>query len=186
VSSKSPNGEQPERFEDLNQVLGYLNFSSGKADTKFLSSMNRLYASALGSKEGSLFAGLPAWLKLQQWLVEQLQQLKGANPAFSQSDQASRVIELVWRSLLPDYLDFHSDLLFHQESEGIFNGLFLGRAIEAVLRQGAPWDQLDRIVPGAISELNRVTISSLTTMSSWERFLCSSATWGSLTGLIMD
>ena len=154
MSSKSPNGEQPERFEDLNQVLGYLNFSSGKADTKFLSSMNRLYASALGSKEGSLFAGLPAWLKLQQWLVDQLQELKGTNPAFSQSDQASRVIELVWRSLLPDYLDFHSDLLFHQEPEGIFNGLFLGRAIEAVLRQGAPWDQLDRIVPGAISELN--------------------------------
>ncbi|MFM8573720.1 MAG: hypothetical protein ACKOAU_19150 [Pirellula sp.] len=149
-----PNGQAPYKVEDLNQVLGFLNFSSGKSDVKFLSSLNRLYAAALSQVDGSVFAGLPAWLKIQQWLVDQLSVLKQTNPAFSQSEQASKVIELVWSSLLPDYLDFHSDLLFHQEPEGIFNGLFLGRAIESVLKQAGPWDQLDRIVSGAIQELN--------------------------------
>jgi hypothetical protein len=145
---------ESERIEDLNQVLGYLNFSSGKTDLKFLSALNRLYLLALDGGDRSVFAGLPAWLKIQQWLVEQLETLRRSNPAFAQSEQASRVIELVWRSLLPDYLDFHSDLLFHQEPQGIFNSLFLGRAIEATLKQGGPWDQLDRIVAGAIGELN--------------------------------
>lgn len=157
--SQLPNGDESsggylQRVEDLNQVLGYLNFSSGKADSKFLASLNRLYLSALPLGDGSVFTGLPAWLKIQQWLVDQLEVLRRTNPAFAQSEQATRVIELVWRSLLPDYLDFHSDLLFHQEPEGIFNGLFLGRAIEALLKQGGPWDQLDRIIPGAIEELN--------------------------------
>ena len=154
VNSKSPDGKERESIEDLNQILGYLNFSSGKSDPRFLSSMNRLYAAAIAGGDASVFAGLPAWLKIQQWLVDHLEVLRGSNPAFAQSEQASRVIELVWRSLLPDYLDFHSDLLFHQEPEGIFNGLFLGRAIEALLKQGGPWTQIDRIISGAIQELN--------------------------------
>ena len=126
---------ESERIEDLNQVLGYLNFSSGKSDLKFLSALNRLYLSALDGGDRSVYAGMPAWLKIQQWLLERLESLRRSNPAFAESEQASRVIELVWRSLLPDYLDFHSDLLFHQEPQGIFNSLFLGRAIEATLKQ---------------------------------------------------
>ena len=171
MSSQTPDGKEPderaagadrpeavlmesERIEDLNQVLGYLNFSSGKSDLKFLSALNRLYLSALDGGDRSVYAGMPAWLKIQQWLLERLESLRRSNPAFAESEQASRVIELVWRSLLPDYLDFHSDLLFHQEPQGIFNSLFLGRAIEATLKQGGPWEQFDRIVAGAIGELN--------------------------------
>ncbi|MFM8188581.1 MAG: hypothetical protein ACKN85_08885 [Pirellula sp.] len=146
--------DESQRVDDLNQVLGYLNFSSGNTDPKFLSSLNRLYAKALGPGAGALYKGLPAWLTIQQWLVDQLEVLRQSNPAFAQSQQASRVIELVWRSLLPDYLDYHSDLLFHQQPEGVFNGLFLGRAIEAVLKQAGPWDQVDRIVSGAIQQIN--------------------------------
>jgi len=144
------------RDEDLIQLLGYLHVSSGKSDPKTLFSLNRLYgwAIASGSQPPSPYAGLPAWVTLQQWLQDRLESFRGDRPFFRENDQASRVMGLVWHDLLPSYLDFHSDLLFHQEPEGLFNGLFLGRAIEAVLLEGGPWDEVDRIVSGAIRRLN--------------------------------
>lgn len=142
--------------DDLNQVLGYLNFSSGKPDARFLSALNRLYDRALRGEGGqySPYMGLPPWLKLQQWLQDRLAQLQHEKPIFQECEQAKEVLQLVWLSLMPDYLDFHSELLFHQEPEAVFNGLFLGRAIEAVLQQGGPWTEMDRIVRGAIEHLN--------------------------------
>ena len=144
------------RDEDLAHVLGYLNFSSGKSDPKSLAALNRLYGLALAGTPGQItpYAGLPPWLTIQQWLQDRLGKLRDEKAIFRESDQASQVLQIVWLYLLPDYLDFHSDLLFHQEPEGIFNGLFLGRAIECVLQQGAPWDQIDRIVTKAIDQLN--------------------------------
>ncbi len=144
------------RDEDLVHVLGYLNFSSGKTDPKALQALNRLYGWAIAGSPipGSPFAGMPAWLTIQQWLQDRLVKLADEKPAFRENDQASRVLQLVWLDLLPEYIDFHRDLLFHQEPEGIFNGFFLGRAIAAVLSQGAPWDETERIVQGAIRELN--------------------------------
>lgn len=142
--------------EDALQVLGYLNFSSGKSDPRFLSTMNRLYGRALAGSPGQYtpYAGLPPWLAIWNELQDQLKQIKTEKEAFRESDQAEQVMHLVWQLLLPDYLDYHSDLLFHQEPEGLFNGLFLGRAIEAVLQQGGPWEDVGRIVSGAIRQLN--------------------------------
>lgn len=136
---------------DLIQVLGYLNFSSGRIDSKTLGALNRLYAEAL---PGGPYEGMPAWLQIQLWLQEQLAKLAESNPAFSDSRQAAALIELLWLNLLPGYLDFHRDLLFHQEPEGLFNGFFLGQAMEVLLDQGAPWEEVERIVPAAIQQLN--------------------------------
>jgi hypothetical protein len=136
---------------DLAQVLGYLNFSAGKQDAKTLGAMNRIYARAL---PGSPFEGMPAFLQIQRWLQETLAKLIETNPAFREAEQAKSVVEIVWLKLLPSYMDFHRDLLFHQEPEGIFTGFFLGRVFEAVLRQGSPWDETDRITSGAIRHLN--------------------------------
>lgn len=150
--------------EDLVQVLGYLNFSSGKQDVKTLQALNRLYGWAIAGSVArerhpkfigpSPFVGMPASLTMLQWLRERLEQLSQEQSAFQENSQARHVLDLVWLKLLPDYLDFHSDLLFHQEPEGLFNGYFLGRAIEAVLRQGPPWGEPERIVPAAIRLLN--------------------------------
>ena len=144
------------RDEDLAHVLGYLNFSSGKSDPKSLAALNRLYGLALAGVPGqySPYAGLPPWLTIQQWLQDRLGKLRDEKEIFRECDQASLVLQIVWLNLLPDYLDYHSDLLFHQEPEGLFNGLFLGRAIECVLQQGAPWNEIDRIVAKAIDQLN--------------------------------
>jgi hypothetical protein len=142
--------------EDLVHVLGYLNFSSGKSDPKTLAALNRLYSLAVAGapRHTSPFTGLPPWLNVQQWLQDRLTLLCEEKSIFRESDQARQVVQLVWLHLLPEYLDFHSDLLFHQEPEGLFNGLFLGRAIEAILQQGAPWGDVDRIVSGSIDLLN--------------------------------
>ena len=143
--------EDLELEANLAQVLGYLNFSAGKPDAKTLGALNRIYAHAL---PGGPYRGLPAWLQIQLWLQDALTRLSATNPAFRASEQASAVIELVWLHLLPSYLDFHRDQLFHQEPEAIFNGFMLGRAIEAVLQQGGPWEEVDRITAGAIRRLN--------------------------------
>ncbi|MCR9291809.1 MAG: hypothetical protein NXI32_03760 [bacterium] len=136
---------------DLVQVLGYLNFSSGKAELKTLAALNRIYARAL---PGGPYEGMPSWLQIQQWLQDELAKLQETNPAFADCDQASILLELIWLNFLPAYLDFHRDLLFHQEPEGLFNGFFLGRAMEAVLQQGPPWEDTERIVRDAIRQLN--------------------------------
>jgi hypothetical protein len=63
-------------------------------------------------------------------------------------------LRLVFEGLLPAYRQFHRDLLFHQTEESLFQPFFLGRACQAVLQQGPPWDQPDRIIPEALSRLN--------------------------------
>ncbi|MEM8735065.1 MAG: hypothetical protein AAGG44_12620, partial [Planctomycetota bacterium] len=136
---------------DLVQVLGYLNFSSGKAEAKTLAALNRIYERAL---PGGPYEGMPAWLQIQQWLQDALARLHDSNPAFQDCEQATSLLEIVWLEFLPAYLDFHRDLLFHQEPEGVFNGYFLGRAMEAVLQQGGPWSERERVVHGAIRRLN--------------------------------
>ncbi|WP_145094562.1 hypothetical protein [Anatilimnocola aggregata] len=133
----------------LDRVLGYLNFSSGSTDPQFLASLNQLFEQvdqqALGDR---------SWQRLYELLQSDLQQLPGSNPAFQDVQQATAVLELTFEKLLPAYRDFHRDLLFHQTPEALFRPFFLARAFEAVLRQGQPWDQSDRIVTGAIKQLS--------------------------------
>lgn len=138
-------------MEDLSLLLGYMNFSTGCADASVLAAMDRLYADAI---HGNPFEGLPAWLQVQQWFQDALTKLSSSQPAFGDHSQGAAILDLVWLHLLPAYLDFHSDLLFHQEPEGVFNGFFLGKAIEAAVMQGGPWDETERIVSKAIRHLN--------------------------------
>lgn len=144
-------GDEQQFDEDLVQILGYLNFSSGRIDTQTIAALNRIYARAL---PGSPFEGMPAWLQIQLWLQDSLARVAQSNPAFKDNSQAAALVELLWLNFLPAYLDFHKDLLFHQEPEAVFNGFFLGKAMEAVLLQGGAWDEADRIVNGAIRLLN--------------------------------
>jgi hypothetical protein len=55
---------------------------------------------------------------------------------------------------LPAYREHHRDLLFHLRDEEFQQPFFLAKVFEAVLEQGGPWDENDRIVPGAIARLN--------------------------------
>jgi len=56
--------------------------------------------------------------------------------------------------MLPAYRKFHRDLLWHQPDEQLWRPLFLGRVFESLLSQGGPWHETDRIVAGALQDLN--------------------------------
>ncbi|MGA2616634.1 MAG: hypothetical protein ABSF26_03430 [Thermoguttaceae bacterium] len=131
-------------------VLGYLNFSSGAADPRFLRNVNHLF----GAVEGESGAKQPAWKGFGQVLRRTLDDLRGRSEAFRQSDQAEAVLRLVFDAVLPAYRQFHAELLQHQTEEGLFQPFFLGRVFEVVLQRGGPWDQAERIVPATIATLN--------------------------------
>ena len=80
--------------------------------------------------------------------------MRGHSEAFREVQQAEAVLQLVFQEALPAYRRHHADLLFHQTDELLFAPLFIGRMCEAVLRQGGPWTETERIVRGAIRQLN--------------------------------
>ncbi|MSR56720.1 MAG: hypothetical protein EXS05_03495 [Planctomycetaceae bacterium] len=135
----------PDEETALREILGYLNFSNGSPDVRFQQNFNGL-ASSLSVAPGS-----PEMAPL---LTEGLARLQRELSAFRDSEQARLVVSLVYESVLPAYRAHHADLLNHL-SEGDFQQpFFVVRVIEAVLAEGAPWGDVDRIVAGALSHLN--------------------------------
>ena len=133
----------------VEQVLGYLNFSSGIPDPQFLANLNSLFELAAVDKGGP-----PLWLAVGRLLTERLDHLRTDSPTFRDAEQATAVLGLVFDRALPAYRDFHKDLLFHHTDQSLFRPFFVGRVCEAVLRQGPPWNDGDRIVRGVIAQLN--------------------------------
>jgi hypothetical protein len=80
--------------------------------------------------------------------------LSERSTTFADISQARAVLRILGEGLLPAYLAFHADLLFHQREESLFGPFFVGRACEAILQQGVPWEERDRIVTGALTRLN--------------------------------
>jgi len=139
----------PEDMQDIERILGYVNFSSGGSEPRFLASLNQFWP-----ESGDGDAAVPSWRTVGRCLQDSLTALAGSSSAFQNAGQAASVLNLLWDAVLPGYLEFHGDLLFHQTEEDILNSFFVGRACEAVLSQGAPWDEVDRIRDGAIAQLN--------------------------------
>jgi len=138
----------------LEVALGYLNFSSGSPDPQFLAAINELFAEAEGFPPYSPEKAHGGWQRVRQQLVDELQRLAGEKSAFGDCEQARAALNLVFDHVLPGYREFHRDLLFHQSEDELFRPLFVGRVCEAVLAQGAPWEERERITHGAIGQLN--------------------------------
>jgi len=132
----------------LEQVLGYLNFSTGAADPCFLAGLNRVFSLTEDTPDR------PAWRAVLDLLEQELQRLSEQSSVFQDSGQAAAVFELLRAHVLPGYLRHHRDLLFHQDERSLFNSFFVGRACEAVLSMGAPWGEHERIVTGVVARLN--------------------------------
>lgn len=133
----------------LQELVGYLNFSSGAPDPQFLGNLNRLFAAvAARTPSGG------AWPAVCAELLATVERLAASEGAFRDVEQARQVLRLAGEVLPEAYRDFHRDLLFHQSLGDIWQPLFAGRAIEAVLNQGGPWEDDERIVPAAIEALN--------------------------------
>jgi hypothetical protein len=135
----------PPQFQEL---LGYLNFSSGTADPQFLANLTRLFSAVAGDEDTAAWPGVCALLGTR------LREVAGREGAFRDVEQAQAVLQLASEIFPPRYRQFHRDLLFHQSDAALWRPLFVGRVVEALLRQGGPWDEDERIVAGALADLN--------------------------------
>jgi len=133
----------------LDDVVGYLNFSSGTSDPKFLSHLNELFRAIERQVDRDDVLEC-----LAHWLRASVNRLQHAGGAFADATQAQAVIGLVIGDLTEAYCRFHRDLLHHQAPGELWRPFFIGRACETVLRQGPPWRQNERIVEAAMAELN--------------------------------
>jgi hypothetical protein len=137
----------PPQFQE---ILGYLNFSSGAADPQFLANLNQLFATV----ETQAAPGVSVWPLVCAKLRTRLAEVAGSLGAFRDVEQAEQVLRLACDVFPARYRQFHSDLLFHQQDANLWRSLLVGRAIEAILQQGGPWEEDERIVSGAIEQLN--------------------------------
>lgn len=144
-----PDTDTPEADHSLDGLLGYLNFSSGKPDPQFQKQANDAFG-----KLAETGVERP-WQKLREELEIRLEQLetKAASP-FKDVSQARSAIQLVFIGLIPAYRVHHQDLLVDLSDDDLFAPFFLVRAFEAVLAQGGPHDERDRILGAALSQLN--------------------------------
>lgn len=117
-------------------VFGYLNFAEGAPDLRFLGAVDRLYRrlpeDGVGRRDGRQLEGA---------FREGLERVRGSSPAFQDLSRAEGALDLVFGRVLPGYLDFHRDLLFHQRPETLFNGFLIARAFEAALRCETAWGE---------------------------------------------
>ena len=136
--------------ETWQEVLGYLNFSSGNPDSRFLGDLNRLFEriESTGTPSGQ------SARVLHRQLNEKLGELAGRSPAFADPEQGAAVLWLVFEKVLPAYREHHRDLLFHLADEDLLRPFFIGRVAEAVLAEGPPWDETERVTAGAVARLN--------------------------------
>jgi len=138
----SPSPSEPDLGREL---LGYINFSGGKSDPGFGSSFN-LWQESLGIDR--------PLLELRDALFDELTRLQASVPAFADCEQARAVIQIVFDECVPQYRAHHADLLFHLGDSDFQQPLFLMRVFEAVLSQGPPWSETNRVAAGAIDQLN--------------------------------
>lgn len=147
MSSPAENTTPKDCWETL---IGYLNFSSGTFDPQLYRALNQIFsqfhAEPANGNDFSKWLGISVKTKLVQ--------LQLTNPAFADVEQADQVSNLIFDKLLPGYLEYHSDLLFHQTSSFLFNPFFIGRCMEVVLQQPGPWTETDRIVRASLKRLN--------------------------------
>ena len=147
--------------EALHEILGYLNFSEGASDSRWMSNINEVFRrmDQVGQKDSGR-SGDSSDHQKKHWetffslLAWKLNQLRGQSSTFRDADQAEAVLRLAGEHVLPAYLEFHRDLLFHQSAASLFQPLFLGRVFEMILLQGPPWNQSERITDGSIAGLN--------------------------------
>ncbi len=134
----------------IQEILGYLNFSSGTSDPAFLRRLNELW---LAVEQSDRSTGEP-WQDVRQLLTKQLAELRQHNPAFRNSEQVERILHLLFDRFLPAYREHHRDLLFHQSDAQLWRPFFIGRVAEALIAAGGPWNETERIVDEALRRVN--------------------------------
>ena len=126
-----------EEFDALEQLLGYLNFSSGSPDPQFLKNLNVVWRHLAQQYPDD------TWTHLYDFLTDAIAYFTEEKEAFARVEQAKLVLEITFDQLLRSYFLFHQDLLFHSSEIEVFNAFFIGRAFEVVLKYGPQFESLD-------------------------------------------
>ncbi len=137
------------RAASASRLLGWINFSDGRPDPKWQRQLDDAYNVVVGAGAKN------PWEALRAWLLAELGGLERSdNAAFRDCSQARAIISLVFDDVLPAYRQHHSELLGHLSDADLFTAFFVARVFEAVLAQGSPWDETDRITRGVLKKLN--------------------------------
>ncbi|MEZ6056014.1 MAG: hypothetical protein R3C01_04850 [Planctomycetaceae bacterium] len=136
--------QKPDVAKSLHDMLAHINFSSGAPDATLLKNINTVWPS-LSEKD--------PWGELLQVATTRLAELEQESPVFRDSQQVRHVLQIGLKEVLPAYREFHRDQLFHLTDADYNNPFFVGRVLEAVLSQGGSWDEVGRIVDGAVRHL---------------------------------
>src|SRR5260370_21281666 len=119
----------------LEEAVGYLNFSSGASDPKFLRAINTLFAAVERNCDG----GQQPATVLCDWLERRMDELSASASAFGDVSQARSVIRLLRDQLMPAYRAFHRDLLWHQSDRELWRPFPLRHSFQPVPAQDGPW-----------------------------------------------
>ena len=124
----------------VEQILGYLNFSSGSADPVFLRAVDVYFAVGLDASA----CNQPRWKTALEGLRQALDSAGQNNPAFRDTRQAREVLEFAGETFIPEYQQFHSILLGHHSADQLFTQFFVARILQTVLETYCQQDaQLD-------------------------------------------
>ncbi|MGF1581561.1 MAG: hypothetical protein ACFCD0_19715 [Gemmataceae bacterium] len=133
----------------LQQLLGYLNFSEGRPDTRFQQTLNETYLALTQTNNHNV------WTTLASRLRSTLQELhESGAPAFRDVSQAEAALTTVIDHVIPAYRDFHKDLLFSLDDQELFRPFFLARVFEAVLLTEQYRDDPEKAVDPVLKRLN--------------------------------
>ena len=97
-------------------------------------------------------------------MLQRLKELEQTQTTFRDAKQCKFAIRVTFENVLPKYLQFHRDLLFHQSPEFLLNSFFVGKAFELVLleisrgQHGSDQDyeeiERDRFARNVLQQLN--------------------------------
>ncbi|RCS52888.1 hypothetical protein DTL42_08655 [Bremerella cremea] len=144
-------GDRSEENGLLEKVLGYFNFSSGEYDARFANALDQLFR--LPSLPQTPDHEWP-WQQVGQRLKSGLAELKTSSAALAESAQAETALHYVFDVVLPAYLEFHHDLLFHQTGEKLFSPFFIVRVTQSVLAHADHWADESKVSKLCLDDLN--------------------------------
>ncbi len=145
--SDPPSNDESQILQLQREVLGYLNFSSGASDGKFLQSLSELFQLSQNQNQGkSADSKDPPNLITQmiKGLQERLSDLAGEGGAFADAKQAKEVLDQTLR-FHQTYHSFHQDILWSCPEQLLWQPFFLGRVFETVLVSDRELESIDTI-----------------------------------------
>ena len=131
----------------LSGLLGWLNFSDGRPDSRWQKQINDAYA--FFAEHGEPLPWQCFWTRLTAGLRE----LHATAPAFRDVRQAEAILTLADK-VLPAYRQHHADLLAHLDDRDLFTPFFIVRVFEAILAVGLSGGGTKHAVTAVLNRLN--------------------------------